>query len=261
MRIAVGQGAALAGDLAANAATAARLATAAADQGAELLVLPEAFLTGYCRAAFEATPPTPAEAASALTPVRRVAREHAISVVLSTPLLRGEARTLSSMVVRPDGEVSAPYDKQHLTGYEHDFFTAGDHGASLTFGDVEAGLAICYDSSFPEHARAAALDGAGLYLISAAFFPGGAHRRDLYAASRALDNGMYVAFSGLTGRCGDEQFIGGSAIYDPEGRTLARLDTEDGVAVADVDVAVVAATREAHPMLRDRREDLGPRVR
>lgn len=259
MRISVGQGAAAAGDLAANAATSARLATQAAEQGAELLVLPEAFLTGYCRAAFAAQAPTLEAVGTALAPVSAVARERDIAVVVSAPLQRDGARTLSSVVVRPDGSVSAPYDKQHLSGYEHDYFTAGEHGASVRFGDVEAGLAICYDSSFPEHARAAALDGAALYLISAAFFGGGAHRLDLYAASRALDNGMYVAFSGLTGRCGDEEFIGGSAIYDPEGRALARLDTEEGVAVADVDLAVVASTRLAHPMLADRRADLGAR--
>ncbi|MFS3130135.1 carbon-nitrogen hydrolase family protein [Nocardioides sp. Bht2] len=260
MRIAVGQGTAEAGEIAVNVASSARLARSAADAGAELLVLPEAFLSGYCRASFEAAPPTLAALTVALTPLAQVARERQLTVVVSTPVQREQSRTLSTVVVRPDGSVSAPYDKQHLSGYEHDYFVAGTHGASISLGTVEAGLAICYDSSFPEHARAAAVDGAVLYAISAAFFPGGGHRRDLYAASRALDNGMYVAFSGLTGSCGDEQFIGGSAIYDPEGRCLARLGTDEGVVVAELDPAVVAQTRRDHPMLADLR-DLGPRQR
>src|SRR5690606_19974830 len=123
------------------------------------------------------------------------------------------------------------YDKQHLSGYENDYFTPGDHGASIVVDGWECGLGICYDASFPEHARAAALDGAVAYLVAAAFFPGGADRLALYAAARALDNGMYVVFSGLAGPCGDEEFIGGSAVHDPEGRALARVEGIRGLAV------------------------------
>ena len=72
---------------------------------------------------------------------------------------------------------------------------------------------------------------------------------------------MYVVFAGLTGRCGSRDFSGGSAVYDPEGRPLARLATEPGVAVADIDTAVVDATRARHTMLDDHRESLGERVR
>ncbi len=46
MRVAAGQAVAVAGDLAANVATAARLTGLAADRGVRVLVLPEAFLTG-----------------------------------------------------------------------------------------------------------------------------------------------------------------------------------------------------------------------
>ena len=49
--------------------------------------------------------------------------------------------------------------------------------------------------------------------------------------------------------------------YDPEGRPLARLGTERGVAVADIDTSVVEATRARHTMLADHRADLGQRVR
>jgi predicted amidohydrolase len=46
---------------------------------------------------------------------------------------------------------------------------------------------------------------------SDACFPGGEHRRDLHCASRALDNGSYVVFSGSIGAPYD--FIGGTAAY------------------------------------------------
>ncbi|MBC9733731.1 carbon-nitrogen hydrolase family protein [Nocardioides marmotae] len=262
LRVAAGQAAAVAGDLLANVATAARLAREAGDRGVRLLVLPEAFLTGYDAAAFDGELPTPARLAGAeLDPLREASRAAGLVVVAGTALQRSDRRTLSSVVVRPDGEVAVPYDKQHLDPGERPWFTAGDHGCSITVEGVELGLSICYDGCFPEHARAAAADGALGYLSSAAYVPGGEHRRDLYYAARAVENSFYVVFSGLTGRCGASAFCGGSAVYDPEGRPLDRLDEEEGLAVADLDPGLVAATRERHAMHHDHRPSLGPRVR
>jgi predicted amidohydrolase len=72
---------------------------------------------------------------------------------------------------------------------------------------------------------------------------------------------MYVVFSGLTGPCGDASFIGGSSVYDPEGRRIAGLVEEEGLAIADLDTDVVAETRATHTMFSDHRTDLGPRTR
>ncbi|WP_110206413.1 carbon-nitrogen hydrolase family protein [Nocardioides daejeonensis] len=259
LRVAAGQAATVCGDVAANVAAAVGLAHTAAARGARLLVLPEAFLTGYCPEAFTGPVPEAERLGDDLAPLAHAAAETGCTVVVSTPLRRGERRTLSSVVVSPDGAISPLYDKQHLSGYESDYFVAGEGGASIVVEGWELALGICYDASFPEHARAAALDGAQAYLVSAAFFPGGAERRNLYCAARALDNGMYVVFAGLVGSCGPERFIGGSGIYDPLGGLVARIEEEPGVVVADLDPDVIARTRVDHPMLVDRRVDLGLR--
>jgi predicted amidohydrolase len=259
LRVAAAQDAAIAGDLEANAATAAALVRRAAEEGAEVVVLPEAFLTGYDVEVFAG--PLPSLADLPLAALIEAARETGAVVVASSALGAGGVRTLSSVVVHPDGSVDVPYDKQHLDGDEKRCFTAGDHGASIRVHGLELGLSICYDGCFPEHARAAAADGAVGYLSSSAYFAGAEHRRDLYYAARAVENGMYVVFAGLTGRCGSREFSGGSAVYDPEGRPLVRLGTEPGVAVADLDTSLVEATRARHTMLADHREELGDRVR
>ena len=259
LTVAAAQAEAVAGDLTANVGTAAGLVREAADLGARVVVLPEAFLTGYDMDVFAGQLPSLVDLP--LDPLREAARDAGAVVVASSALAAEGVATLSSVVVQPDGAVDVPYDKQHLDGEETRFFTPGDHGASIRVSGVELGLSICYDGCFPEHARAAAEDGAVGYLSSAAYFAGAEHRRDLYYAARAVENGMYVVFAGLTGRCGSRDFCGGSTVYDPEGRALVRLGTERGVAVADVDTAVVEATRARHTMLADHRESLGERVR
>ena len=260
MRVAAGQAAAVSGDVAANVRTAARLTELAASQDVRVLVLPEAFLTGYDVSAFDGPLPDAADLGDWLDPLRAAAVAGGVTVVAGTALRRDGARRLSQIVVRPDGTATAPYDKQHLDGLEKDVFTPGDHGTSIEVDGLELGLSICYDGCFPEHAQAAARDGAVGYLSSSAYFPGGADRRDLYYAARALENGMYVVFSGLTGRCGDFEFIGGSAVYDPEGRPIARLGDEEGLAIADLDIELVAQTRATHTMTSDHRPSLGERT-
>lgn len=259
LRVAVGQAAATCGDPVANAANAADLAARARAAGARLLVLPEAFLTGYCREAFGGPLPSPAELPDLLAPV--LAAADGTTVVLSSPLARDGRRTLSQVVLTGDGRILAPYDKQHLSGYETEYFTPGTHGASVRVDGWNLGLSVCYDGSFPEHAAASAADGDLGYLNSAAFFPGGAHRQELYMRARALDNGFFVVHAGLSGTCGPETFIGGSAVLDPEGRTLVRAGEGEELLVADLDVALLHATRAAHPMHADRRASLGERTR
>lgn len=260
LRVAAAQAESVSGDVARNVDTAVRLAHRAADQGARLVVLPEAFLTGYDEAVFAGELPEASEL-SWLDPLAATAAELDLWVVAGAVLRRDDDRRMSLVVVSPQGGATAPYDKQHLFDAELHHLTPGDHGASLTVAGVELGLSVCYDGCFPEHARAAAADGAVGYLNAAAYFPGGEHRRDLYYAARALDNGMYVVFSGLTGRCGPLEFSGGSAIYDPEGRPLGRLGTREGVVVADLDPSVVHHTREQHRMHHDHLDRLGPRLR
>lgn len=52
-------------------------------------------------------------------------------------------------------------------------------------------------------------------------------------------------------------FIGGSAVFDPLGRRVASVEGREGVAVAAIDLAVVAEARAEQRMWRDRRDDLG----
>ena len=272
LRVAAAQAASVPGDPRANVATAVSLARQAADRGARLVVLPELFLTGYAPEAW-----TPAHCLTTqdpvLDPLRDVARELGVIVVAGAAVRRsGPGRadqpdhppvhTLSVLVVGPDGSVEAPYDKQHLFADEREFFTPGDHGATVVLDGWELGLGVCYDGCFPEHAASAAAAGATAYLCPSAYFVGSEHRRDLYYAARALDNGIYVVLSGLAGRCGPWEFSGGSAVYDPEGRPVDRVGADfPAIAYADLDPAEVSRVQQLNPIAEDRLDGLGVRTR
>jgi len=262
LRVAVGQDRAVAGDVAANANAAAALMRTAADAGARVVVLPELFLPGYDIPTLMSEPQAcdiVDMADPRLDPMRDVSRRGVVCFVGASVRV-ADRRTIAVLTVC-DGEIGHAYDKQHLWGGEAEAFAPGTHGATVTIDGWPLALGVCYDGCFPEHARAAADDGALAYLVPAAYLVGSDHRRDVYYAARALDNGMYVAFAGLVGRCGRQDFSGGSAVYDPEGRTVARVNEGTGVAVAELDRAVVEAVRAAHSMGRDRLATLGPRAR
>ncbi|MFI7215215.1 carbon-nitrogen hydrolase family protein [Micromonospora maritima] len=247
------------GDVAGNARTAARLVVRAA---ARVVVLPELFLPAYHPPTLGADPAGTDVAAdpdgrvddARLDPLRDAAREAGAAVVIGAAVRHPDRRrTISSLVVDPTGTVTVGYDKQQLWSGERELFDAGRRGATLVVEQWRFGLGICYDGCFPEHGRAAAGDGAHGYLCPSGYLAGSAHRRDLYYAARALDNTMYVVFANAVGGADPWRFNGGAAVYDPEGRPLARgADTGEDVLTATLDPQALAATRAAHTMLLDR---------
>jgi predicted amidohydrolase len=237
------------GDLAANVTAAVDLYAEAARGGAQLVVLPELFLTGYdpeCWTSSAAIAPEDAR----LGPLVRAVRPG--SVLLASAAVRGTGDTATIAVLAVDsGGVRHVYDKRHLDVAEVGFFIPGRQPAAVTVRGWQVGLGVCYDGCFPEHARAAAASGAQVYACPAAYRVGSEHRRDLYYAARALDNGIYVVLAGLTGRCGKGRYSGGSAVYDPEGRPAVRLGAEPGIAYAVLDPDEVTRVQQRHPMLRE----------
>jgi 5-aminopentanamidase len=257
------------GDVAGNAALAARLVAQAAEAGARLAVLPELFLPAYHPPTLLADPDTDLLARGGgwvedprLEPLSSVAREYAIAVVVGAAVRYPDGRrTCAAVVVGRGGEVRAAYAKQHLWGnHERALFAPGRAGATLVVDDWQLGLGVCYDGCFPEHARAATVAGAHGYLCPSGYVVGSAHRRDVYYAARALDNTVYVAFANSVGGEAPWEFNGGAALYDPQGQPLARAaDEGEAVLTAIFDPEELARVRRTHTMLADRIGLDGPR--
>lgn len=249
LTVATGQFAS-AGDVEADVATVVHAIGKAA--GARVLVLPELFLGGY-----QLPPIVVGEADPRLQSIETAAAEAGLIVFVGACLDGPDGFTIS--LLEFGRGTQRVYDKQNPCDEEKDHVVPGGESVLVDVDGWKLGLSICYDGCFPEHARVLALAGAEVYVASVAYAVGSRHRRELYYRSRALENGMYVIVSGLTGTVKGEEFDGGSAIYDPEGRIIAEVSHGEKVALATLDRSLIQATRARHPMLADLREP-GPVV-
>jgi predicted amidohydrolase len=166
-----------------------------------------------------------------------------------------------SIMLDPQGHIAARYDKLHL--FDVDLGEGKQYRESATIAAGSAavlapciggliGLSICYDLRFPDLYRAYAKAGAEMLAIPAAFTKttGEAHWHVLNRA-RAIENGAFVIapcqYGTLSGGSG---CYGHSLIVDPWGRVLADGGDEEGMIMAEIDLALVAETRRRIPSLQ-----------
>jgi len=128
---------------------------------ARLLVLPHAALGGYLADLRspdpDALPPAVAPDSPTIRRIAALAGDMVVCVGYSEKL--GEQRWNSAVCVSGDG-VLGRYRKVHLPPGEALVYTAGDRLAAFDTPVGRLGMLIDYDKTFPEAARALALDGA-----------------------------------------------------------------------------------------------------
>lgn len=247
--VAVGQAVCIAGDVTANVATACDMVRRANDEGADVLVLPELFLSGYELHAIASTASIPIDHDDArLDPIGDACREHHTALVVGAPT-RGSSGALyiSALVFGRNGQRTGQYDKQYLDAAERAAgFAIGVGDVAITIDGWRVGLGICWDAAFPEHARVSALDGCHAYAVGGLFNRGAGERtRAIRGAARAVDNSMYVLFANHIGPQGPYVGSGHSAIWDPNGDVRADAGTDaPGLAVAILDPDVFRRARE-----------------
>ncbi|MGW3288720.1 carbon-nitrogen hydrolase family protein [Streptomyces sp. NPDC001002] len=229
----------------------------AAAAGAELLTAPEMFLTGYAIGDDIGRLAEPADGDSA-DAIAEITGRHGLAIAYGYPERDGEAVFNSAQLISADGTRLANYRKTHLFGcFERDHFTPGEQPVvQADLGGLTVGLMICYDVEFPEPVRAHALAGTDLLLVPTANM----HPFQFVAESmipvRAWENQMYVAYVNRIGQEGEFDFFGLSALAGPDGVARARAGRGEELTFADVDTALLNASREANPYLTDRRPGL-----
>ncbi|MGC3979984.1 MAG: carbon-nitrogen hydrolase family protein [Steroidobacteraceae bacterium] len=256
------------GDVQENLQVAQGLLRQAAEQGAQLAVLPENFvLMGMHEqdkfAIAEQEGDGPMQSWLAHT-----ARELGLWIVAGTMPIKipGESRVAAaSLVVNAQGERVARYDKLHLFDVDVEDATRsyresatmapGNHPVLLDTPIGKLGMAICYDVRFPELFRHLSAQGAEVFVLPAAFtVPTGRAHWDILLRARAVENLCYVLASAQAGlHANGRETYGHSMIIDPWGEVLACRSDGVGVVTATIDRDSQQAKRRSFPALAHRR--------
>ena len=245
-------------------------ATSAAEQGADLIVLPELASSGYvfdgeAEAQRSAEDPDDGPTVRAL---REVCAMHGCHIVAGISERDGECRHNSAVLVGPAGRM-ATYRKLHLYYDEQSWFVPGDELpiVDLPFGRV--GMIICFDLWFPEPARALALAGAEIIAVPTNWVASfkrtvwddrGYCQGDYVAMATSAQNGVVMACADRIGVERGVSFIGASIIVGADGWPVsgpASKDQEE-LLIADLDLDSVEKARHRTPrnhLHTDRRPD------
>ncbi len=248
-------------DVAANTGKACRMIADAAEKGADLVVLPELFSTGYQLDVVgprinELAEPVDGPTVMSLQKAARDASCYVVAGLALTHELTGIVYN-SSVFIDREGQVLGTYDKQHLWALERFYFRSGSECPVFDTDFGRVGIMICYDMGFPEVARMLALQGADLVVCPSAWCAEDMDVWNVNVPARALENTVFLA---AVNRFGSEEGLvmpGHTMVCNPRGQVVAKLGEEaDGVLHADVALGTIPDFRVKSPYLRDRRPDL-----
>jgi nitrilase len=244
----------------------------AANQGANLVILPEYFCimgqhdTDKVAVAEDYRASTP----DASTPIQlflqQQAIQHGIYLIGGTlPLKTTDANKVynTTLVYAPDGAVVARYDKIHLFGFQNglEYY---DESTTIMAGELaqapvvwdspwgRIGLSVCYDVRFPELYRAARDVLAWVNVAAFTQTTGQAHW-ELLMRARAVENQCYVIACGQGGEHENgRRTFGHSMIVDAWGIVQAVQSVGEGVVMSVIKPSRVERVRTSIPALQHR---------
>lgn len=256
MRVALYQGRAEPLDLQRNLRLIDQAAAEASAGGAELLVTPELFATGYAPALIRNSL-SERDVSEAATELAAVAARHHIGLVYSLPSSGPpERRGIASALVDNVGEHLLGYQKVQLFGPEEksSFQPGVEPPPVIAYRGLRIGLMVCYDVEFPELVRVAAQAGAELIVVPTALPVGAEEVSRILVPARALENRVTIAYANHTGTEAGLEFSGDSVVAGPTGELIAG-GTEPQLVFAEVSSAPPPGP-EGPWYLRDRRAEL-----
>ncbi|MDO7817214.1 carbon-nitrogen hydrolase family protein [Helicobacter pylori] len=253
-----------------NLQLALNLAKEAHDKGANLIVLPELFDSGYFvndkdadfgldfKAIEHGEETLKSETLRALSGFAKSSDTHIVACSIEK---NNKKLYDSAYIIPPKGGIVGKHRKIYLWGDEKSRFKRGKKYEvfTLDFGDFSAkvGLQICYEIGFGVGANLLALQGAEVLIYPSAFGKARAYNWDLLSKARALENGCFVCACNHSGEETNPklkqtlEFAGDSRIIAPNGKIIAQATKLNEVIVAEMDLNEVALQRQKIPYLQD----------
>jgi len=236
----------------------------AADQGARLVLFPEAAM---CRFGVPLAPIAEPLDGSWATGVRAIAERAGVVVVagMFVPAEEDRAGRVTNTLIASGPGVDAHYDKIHLYdafGFtESDTVAPGHEPVIISVDGVNVGLTLCYDVRFPELYVELAERGAQLITVHASWGtgPGKLEQWTLLARARAIDTTGLVAavdqaYPGDELAAAGPVGVGGSVVASALGEVVASAGADPQLLVVDLDFDAAQKARETIAVLRNRSE-------
>ena len=217
---------------------------------ADILLLPECFVTGYD------LPMTYEKSISdddeVIKSICKSAKEYRIGIVL-TSFTKGEKQPQNTaFVINKSGKILMKYSKVHTCDFaDEKNVEAGKEFKVCDFDGIKIGIMICYDREYPESARVLMLKGAEIILVPNDC---GAMKPRLQALStRAYENMVGIAMANPNG-----VNAGCSCAYSPncwdengeciENTILLADDCSEGIFYAEFDMDKIRDYRSREMM-------------
>jgi len=250
-----------------NVSKSLELINEAADNGAQVLVLPELCNTGYVfnsrKEAYslaEYVPNGPSTEAW-----MKVAKERGLYIAAGLTEREGIDLFNSSVLVGPDGYIGT-HRKLTLWNEEKLFFEPGNLGNQVFHTEIgRLSMMICYDMWFPEQWRNCAVGGADIVLVPTAWvtfdgLPNDVKNFGVYLGMAAAhSNGFFIAAADRIGTERGCPFPGRSIIIGNNGCPIVGpMGEEEGIIYADINLSDARRLNfnDYNNPIRDRRVDI-----
>jgi predicted amidohydrolase len=247
-----------------NLEVAERLVREAADDGAQLVGLPEKWnVLGGKDVLLDGAEPIDGDTITACRDWAGELGIHLLAGSFAERVPEREKLSNTSVLIDPDGELVATYRKIHMFdvevgGVEYRESASEEPGSEIVIGDadgVPVGMTVCYDVRFPELYRILAVRGARVITVPAAFtLHTGKDHWEVLLRSRAIENQVFVVAPGQIGEAPPHYHsYGRSMIVDPWGVVLATAPDEECFVAAELDFELQDRIRDRLPSLANRR--------
>ncbi|MFW5960773.1 MAG: nitrilase-related carbon-nitrogen hydrolase [Chitinivibrionales bacterium] len=237
-------------DREANLNKASLLADEASDNGADTLVFPEMFSTGF---SMDTDKTAETREGATYRFLKETATQNGLWVVAGLVLKNTKGKPSNDCcVIDPEGREKGLYSKNKLFRYgkEHHFYQPGTSTETLLLNGIKSSLFICFDLRYPGLIRETAYNTHACFIIASWPEPRTMHWETLLRA-RAIENQMFVIGINRTGPGRDLSYSGHSAVISPTGEYLAKAGSNEEIIYADINPESVVKTRRKWPFLKE----------
>ncbi len=228
---------------------------AIADAELDMVICPELFASGYNvgeQLRDLAQPPDGLYFQLA----SKIALDTATAIIFGYPEYTDGVLYNSAAFILDDGTLAANHRKcvHAPESFEAEYFTLSDARPELVdFKGIKIGLLICYEVEFAEAVRQLAVMGAHLVAVPTALDENWAVVAENVIRTRALENGIWVAYANHAGEENRTTYLGSSSIVAPLGEVMAAAGNGQELIVAEIEVDQVQIAQGRLPYLQDRK--------